>query len=81
MNINARITRVNQRDRTLLRRELNFINTDINDTNALIEGFDRDLQSLQPRLQRLIKRRAASLDPEINALKADNTRFIATAEY
>ncbi len=76
VNINTRITRVNQRDRVLLRRELNFINTDINDTNALIEGFDRDLQSLQPRLQRLIKRRAASLDPEINALKAENTALL-----
>ena len=76
VNINARITRVNQRDRVVLRRELNFINTDINDTNALIEGFDRDLQSLQPRLQRLIKRRAASLDPEINALKAENASLL-----
>ncbi|MCH9844979.1 MAG: hypothetical protein K0U39_05675 [Alphaproteobacteria bacterium] len=76
VNINARITRVNQRDRLVLRRELNFINTDINDTLALIEGFDRELQSLQPRLQRLIKRRAASLDPEINALKAENTALL-----
>ncbi|MCH9852114.1 MAG: hypothetical protein K0U45_01265 [Alphaproteobacteria bacterium] len=76
LNINARITRVNQSDRLLLRRELNFINTDINDTLALIEGFDRDLQSLQPRLQRLIKRRAASLDPEINALKIENTELL-----
>ncbi len=76
VNINARITRVNQRDRLVLRRELNFINTDMNDTLALIEGFDRDLQSLQPRLQRLIKRRAASLDPEINALKVENTALL-----
>ncbi len=76
VNINKRVTRANQRDKQILRRELTYIDTDIFDTLALIEGFSRDLQSLQPRLQRLIKRRASSLGSELKKFEGQRGELL-----
>ena len=75
-NIQHRLARVNTREQEILKREINYINTDVFDTFSLIEGFNRDLQALQPRLNRLVNRRAATLTPEIAALEKARTNLL-----
>ncbi len=74
-HINARIIEVASDEKLLLRNEIVFIDADIVEAEAIKQTLSAELLQIEPRLQRVIARKASEIEPEIGELYQKRNRL------